>query len=310
MNFIREHKKLSILILIIAVIILLFGTTFARYIYNIVHNHILESNEFYFNSTVLAMNGKQYKINNWDGVNNYVLTIDVNNKKNALKSTTNDITYNIEVSCPDTVICTPSKKDGIVYKNSGSDSYQITVIPKKEFHEGDEIEVTTKAKSTFPYEKELSATYTIGIETNKFSYNIEDKVGDKYFTLNLTNTATFYEVEKAFSNYEVGDRLTPEEYFALTEKEKDNCFSAKVTISFKPDKIYLDMTNKDYLHRIPNSENTENINNYSYINGFSFKMDSSSSEKIMFYKKNPRENYTYPIVNQNSIITVTVKTAD
>ena len=69
MDFIREHKKLSILILIIAILVLLFGTTFARYIYNIVHNHILESNGFYFNSTVLAMNGKQYKISNWDGVN-------------------------------------------------------------------------------------------------------------------------------------------------------------------------------------------------------------------------------------------------
>ena len=84
MDFIRDHKKISICILAIAVLILLFGTTFARYIYNIVHNHILESNEFYFNSSVLAMNGKQYKINNWDGVNNQILTVDVNNKKNTL----------------------------------------------------------------------------------------------------------------------------------------------------------------------------------------------------------------------------------
>lgn len=310
MNFIRKHKKLSILILIIAIIVLLFGTTFARYIYNIIHNHILESNEFYFNSTVLAMNGKQYKISNWDGVNNYVLTVDVNNKKNALKSTTSDITYNIEVSCPDTVICTPSKTSGIIYEKSGTDSYQITVTPKEAFHEGDEIAVTTKAKSTSPYEKELSATYTIGIETSNFSYNIEDAVGDKYFTLNLTNTATFYEVESAFSNYNVGDRLTPKEYLALTDAEKEKCFSAKITVRFKPEKILLDMTNKNYVHRIPNSENTENVNGYAYINEFSFKMDASSSEKIMFYKQNPKENYTYPIINEKSIITVSVKTAD
>lgn len=310
MDFIREHKKLSILILIIAILVLLFGTTFARYIYNIVHNHILESNEFYFNSTVLAMNGKQYKINNWDGVNNYVLTVDVNNKKNALKSTTSDITYNIEVSCPDTVTCTPSKTSGVIYEAAGTDSYQITVIPKEEFHEGDEVEVTTRVKSTAPYEKELSATYTIGIETSNFTYNIEDAVGDKYFTLNLTNTATFYEVEKAFSDYEVGDRLTPEEYLALTDTEKEKCFSAKVIVSFKPKKIYLDMTNKNYLHRIPNSENTENVNGYAHINEFSFKMDSSSSEKIMFYKQDPKLDYTYPIVNEKSIITVRVKTAD
>ena len=81
MNFIRTHKKISILILIAAIIIFLYGTTLARYIYNTIHNYILESKEFYFNSTVLDINTKQYKINNWDGVNNYVLTIDVNNKK-------------------------------------------------------------------------------------------------------------------------------------------------------------------------------------------------------------------------------------
>lgn len=310
MNFIRNHKKISICILIVAILILLFGTTFARYIYNIVHNHILESNEFYFNSSVLAMNGKQYKINNWDGVNNYILTIDVNNKKNTLKSTKSDITYNAEVTCPDTVTCTLSKTSGVIYKQSGTDSYRITVTPKEEFHEGDEIEVTTKAKSTSPYEKELSATYIIGIETSKFSYNIEDNVGDKYFTLNLTNTSTYYEVETAFSSYAVGDRLTPEEYSALTEDEKEKCFSAKVTVSFKPKKIFLDMTNKNYLHRTPNSENTEKVNGYPHINKFSFKMDASSSEKIMFYKQDPKQNYTYPIVNEDSIITVRVKTAD
>lgn len=310
MDFIREHKKISICILVIAVLVLLFGTTFARYIYNIVHNHILESNQFYFNSSVLAMNGKQYKINNWDGVNNYVLTVDVNNKKNALKSTKSDITYNTEVICPDTVVCTLSKTSGVIYKQSGTDSYQITVSPKREFHEGDEIEVTTKATSTSPYEKELSATYTIGIETSKFSYNIEDKVGDKYFTLNLTNTATYYEVETAFASYEVGDRLTPDEYQTLSETEKDNCYSAKVTVSFKPNNIFLDMTNKKYLHRIKNSEKTEDVNGYPYVNEFSFKMDASSSEKIMFYKKDPKQNYTYPIVNENSIITVKVKTVD
>lgn len=310
MNFIREHKRLSILILVIATLIILFGTTFARYVYNIIHNHILESNEFYFNSTVLAMNGKQYKINNWDGVNNYVLTVDVNNKKNSLKSTNSDITYNIEVSCPDTVTCTTNKTSGVIYKTSGSDSYQITVTPKEEFHEGDEVEVTTKAKSTSPYEKELSATYIIGVETSNFSYNIEDNVGDKYFTLNLTNTSTYYEVETAFSSYKAGDRLTPEEYLSLTKEEQENCFSARVTISFKPKKIYLDMTNKNYLHRTPNSENTENVNGYAYINQFSFKMDAASSEKIMFYKQDPKLDYTYPIINEKSIITVRVKTAD
>ena len=43
MDYIREHKKTSIIVFILALLILLFGTTFARYIYNVIHNHILES---------------------------------------------------------------------------------------------------------------------------------------------------------------------------------------------------------------------------------------------------------------------------
>ena len=48
----------------------------------------------------------------------------------------------------------------------------------------------------------------------------------KYLTLNLTNTVTYYRVETAFDTYEVGDRLTLEEYQALTDAEKENCYSA------------------------------------------------------------------------------------
>ena len=310
MEFIRKHKRLSILILIIAILLLFFGTTFARYIYNAIHNYILESNEFYFNSTVLDMNGRQYKINNWDGVNDYVLTIDVNNKKNSLKATSSDIAYDIEVSCPSSVECRLNKTEGIIYESSGTDSYQIIVIPKEEFHEGDEIDVTTTATSKSPYVKVLSATYTIGIETTNFTYNIEDNTDNKYLTLNLTNSVTYYRVEKAFGSYTEGERISPEEYQKLTEEEKENCFSAKVTVSFSPREIYLDMTNINYLHRIENSEKKEQIDGFDYINEFTFKMDASSSEKIMFYKSDPEKNYTYPIVNNTPIVTVTVETAE
>ena len=310
MNFIRTHKKLSIIVLIIAIILFLYGTTLARYIYNAIHNYILESKEFYFNSTVLDMNTKQFRINNWDGVNDYVLTIDVNNKKNSLKSTPSDISYKIEVSCPDTVECKLSKTEGIIYQTAGTDSYQVTVIPKDNFYEGDEVEVTTTATSTSPYVKSLSATYTIGIETSNFTYDITDAKNDKFLTLNLTNALTYYKVEKSFGAYQEGDRLSTEEYQALTEEEKANCFSAKVTLSIPTREIYLDMTNKNYIKKIAGSEKTETIDNFNYVKEFTFKMDASSSEKVIFYKEDITKDYTYPIVNEESIVTVTVETAE
>ena len=200
----------------------------------------------------------------------------------------------------------------IFYRNAINIGLPIIECPEaaKGIEAGDEIEVETTATSSSPYVKSLSATYHIGIETSNFTYDIEDAVGDKFFTLNLTNTVSYYQVERAFGSYQEKDRITIDEYRNLTDAEKENCFSAKVTLNFTPRDIFLDMTNTNYLHRIPNSEKTEVINNFNYVNEFSFKMDASSSAKVMFYKDDPSQDYTYPIINDTSIINVTVETAE
>ena len=56
------------------------------------------------------------------------------------------------------------------------------------------------------------------------------------------------------------------------------------------------------------SQTTTTINTYDYINGLSFKIEPVSSAIVRFYKKNSQLNYTYPIVNPTSIVTVTYNT--
>ena len=41
---------------------------------------------------------------------------------------------------------------------------------------------------------------------------------------------------------------------------------------------------------------------YEYINSISFRIDLEASEVVKFYKANTKEDYTYPIVNQTSIV--------
>ena len=310
MQFIRNHKKISIFILIFLIIFLLLGVTFGRYIYNIVNNHILETKGFYFNSSILTINNKKYKINNWDGVNSYTLTIDLNNKKNEMVSTTSDIRYEVIVNCPSKVMCTLSKNKGIIYETQKNDSYQITITPTTNFYEGDEVVVKTEVTSTYPYKKTLSATYNIGVEKSKFSYSIEDSENQNYLTLNLTNSVTYYVVEKAFNNYQVGDQISSDKYSELSDSEKSNCYSAKVTIEFDPNILSADMTAQTYHNRLDGSSKTTRINDYDYVSGYSFKVDANSSQKVLFYKKNISKNYTYPIINENSIINVSVVTAE
>ena len=95
MKFIREHRTASTIILVLLLLFLLVGIVFGRYIKNIVNEYILETKAFYFNSSILNVNGKNFSITNWDGVNSYPITIDLNNRKSDSRYTTTDIAYDI-----------------------------------------------------------------------------------------------------------------------------------------------------------------------------------------------------------------------
>lgn len=312
MKFIREHKKLSIILLISLVFLILCGITFGKYIYNAIDNYILETKGFYFKSSVLSMNTKEYKISNWDGANSYALTVDLSNKKNQFVSTDADISYSVEVSCSKGVTCTTSldANSGILYKNDsdGATSFEITMIPDSGvvFNSDDTVEVLIEVTATSPYKKKISAKYFISVENADFSYNIVDSSGDSIFTLNLTNSLAYYEVEQAFGSHKIGNLINLEDYEKLSSSDKDKCFSAKVTIEFEPGEIFLDMTNRTYLHRIKNSEKTIKIKGHDYISKYTFNINATSSEKVLFYKDLPSNNFTYPIVNNSSIIDVDV----
>lgn len=305
----KNRKIIALFILSFLFIYFIGNSTIARYIYNGINNYILESKGFHFNSTVLSMNKSSYSINNWDGVNAYTLTIDVNNKKNDLVKTTSDIAYNISVNCDATVTCTLSKNTGIIYAAGNSDSYVITVTPVHNLYSGDSATVTTSVSSTSPYTKTMSAEYELGVENSQFSYSIEDSVGSKYLTLKLTNSIPYYEVLTAFDSYNVGDHVSIEAYSALTTIKKSYCFSAKITLTFSPTVLLLDMTDSTYLNKINGSLTTTTINTYTYITGYQYYISANSNDEIIFYKKDSTQNYTYPIVNSTSIVTVGVVTA-
>lgn len=307
----KLKTKTKYIIILVSIFVILFTliATFGRYVYNMYHNYILETKGFYFNSSVMSMNGTKHSINNWDGVNAYLLTIDVNSKKNELLSTDVDISYEIGVECSSNIRCVLSKTEGVINATSKVDSYTITIYPVTNFTSNQTAEVKTYAKSTSPYVKEISTTYNIGIETSNFSYKIIDSVNSKYLTIELTNAFTYYKVVNAFDSYTVGTNISIDDYNNLTDSQKQNCTSAEVTLSYDPNLILLDMTDSTYNNRISNSETTEVIDNYNYVNGFTFKMEASSNKKIIFYKTDSSQDYSYPS-NSTSIIDVDTYTVE
>ncbi len=313
-KMINKFKKMKfrekILIFLIPVVLAFFAltVTLGRYVYNMVQNHILETKGFYFNSTVMTANGSNHSINNWDGVNAYQITIDVNNQKNEYVWTQMDIEYDISIDCSKNIRCEISKNKGIIRKDVKTDSYTITIYPDGNFSTNQTAEVITKAKSSSPFVKELSTTYNIGIETSKFSYNIQDAVGEKYFMLELTNAFTYYKAKEAFLGYEKGANISIDAYEKLTTENKKKCMSAMITLTFDPNVVLLDMTDETYIHRSEATPGTMVIDGYNYVNSFKFDMKASSTIKILFYKKDSSKDYTYP--NNSPVIDVDVITVE
>lgn len=303
-HFFKKKKRLIILSAVLLVLLTL-GITFGRYIYQQGYNYILESQGFYFNSTLMSMEESHHSINNWDGVNAYPLTISVNNRKNDLIYTKSDIKYDITVSCSSNIRCVLSKTSGTILSENHVDSYVITIYPNGQFVRNQTAEVTTTATSSYPYVKKLSATYHISVQTSRFSYAIIDSPGSKYLTLDLTNSFTYYRAREAFGSYQKGDNISLDDYALLSDEDKKKCFSAIVTLSFDPNIILLDMTDRTYLNRIPDSENLQLINNHQFVDKFAFNMEANTGNRIVFYKKDSSQNYAYPGTSP-SIITVDV----
>lgn len=302
----RNNKKYKIkqlfIILILAICSITLVTTLGRYVVNTVNDFFLRTKEFYFASDKLNVNSAYYQIDNWTGVDSYSITVNMNSRLNNLKAATYDINYNISYTCSSNLTCQLSKTSGTILASTNTDYFNLILTPNTTLSVGDTVWVKIVATSTSNYTKKLEATFVLRVGKEKISYEIVDSQSSKYMDLNITNTLSYYTVGEAFDSYAVGDRIDVDTYVNLSSANKSKCYSATITISFDPTVVILDMTNENYLKAT--NVSTTTINGNSYINGMTFKIDPISSAVVRFYKNDVNQNYTYPITNTTSIITV------
>ena len=295
-------------IIIISLLLLLFlgGVSFGRYAYKEIRDFYLATKKFYFNSDKLTEKGANYRIENWSGVGTYSVTINMNSFDNNNLFSEENINYDIEYDCSEGVTCSSleNKTNGVISTSQHTDSFTIviTVPTDTVFETGEMVVLNIKATSTSPYEKELKGRFTLVVGQYGLSYEIEDSPNSPYLNIRITNTLDYYKVLEAFDSYNVGTQIDIETYQSLPADKKAKCASAIINLSFNPNIIILDMTSEDYQKAISTGQTI--INNHNYINRMSFKIDALSSETVKFYKVDTSQNYTYPIVNNNSIITV------
>ncbi len=299
-----KYKRNQIIIAtLIALSLLSFIIIFGRYLTSNVSNFFVRSKEFYFFSDKLSEDTSVYQVDNWSGVDDYTITINMNSRLNNIESATYDIGYDISYTCSDNAICQLSKTQGIINADTNSDFFNLTITPNTQLKDGDKVVVDVVVNSTAPYKKTLKGKFTFVVGKEELTYQITDQSQDPYMLLSLTNTLTYYTIKEAFDSFHVGDRIDIDTYLSLSEDKKEKCYSAEVKISFDPRDVLFDVTNSVYSDAT--NITTTNIDGKTYINGFTIKIDAISSREIRFYKVDVNKDYTYPNSNNDkSIITV------
>jgi len=299
----EKIKNNKILLLITLLLLVAIVSTFGRFIYNEIKKNFFLTQNFYFESDKLRTNSALYLVNNYNGVDSYDILINMNSIKNNKVKATEDISYDISYDCSSNANCSLSKTSGIIYTTSGTDFFILSISPNTTMSDGQYLLGEIIAESTSPYEKTLSATFKLVVGNFGLSFEINDSVNSPYLELKVTNTLDYYKVLEAFGSYTIGDKIDIETYLGLTEINKNKCASAIINLSFDPTEILYD--NVSSISNDIISSGVTTIGGYDYIDELSFKIDAISSMIVRFYKIDATNDYTYPIVNPTSIVTVT-----
>lgn len=299
------QKKQIIIILIILLCSLSFVIVFGRYVTNSVNNFFLRSKEFYFYSDKLSEKRDVFQVDNWSGVDDYTIIVNMNSRKNNIQVATYDIAYDISYTCSNNAICQLSKTSGIISKEDNTDSFNLTITPNTQLKTGDKVTVEIEATSKTSYTKTIKGKFTLVVGKENLTYQITDKPNNPYMDLRITNTLSYYIVDEAFGGYAQKDKIDIDTYLELSDQDKAKCYSNVVTMAFDPNKILIDITNENY-QKATNITTTV-IDQKSYINSITLPIDAISSADIRFYKKDTSQDYTYPNSNSESVVEVTTK---
>lgn len=297
-----KKKQLKILIILLPILISLV-VIFARYVTESINNFFLRSQEFYFESDKLSEDGTVLQIDNWSGVDDYTLTINMNSRKNNIEVATYDIPYEISYSCTDNAICQLSKTNGIIYADTNSDYFNLLITPNTQLRNGDRVVIDIEVNATGEYQKTLKGQFILVVGQENITYQITDEVNNPYCELRITNTLSYYTIRESFDGYQVGDRIDGDTYLSLSQENKAKCYSGEVTIEFDPLEVVVDITGEAYSDAT--NIGTTTIDGVTYINRFTILIEAISSADIRFYKVDISQDYTYPNINNSSVIDLT-----
>ena len=303
----KQKRKIKQIIIIIGILLCVGSLVIVlgRYVTNSINNFFIKSKTFYFQSDKLTEKNPTFQVENWSGVDDYTITVNMNSRKNNIEVATMDIGYDIKYKCSSNAICQLNKESGIIKKETNTDFFNLTITPNKQLQTGDKVIVEIEATSNTGYKKTIKGKFVLVVGQEKLNYQITDAKEKPYMNLRITNTLSYYIVDQAFDSYTINQRIDIDTYLELSNDKKSKCHSAIVTISFDPNYILIDNTGESYINST--NKKTVQINGKMYINEITIPIDAISSKDLRFYKVDVSQNYTYPNNNNQSIVTITSK---
>ena len=301
----KYNQKQIIIIIAILLCVSSLVIIFGRYVTNSINNFFVRSKEFYFYSDKLTEKKSIFQVENWSGVDDYTITVNMNSRKNNIEAAKYDIGYNIKYKCSANAICQLSKESGVIKKDTNTDFFNLTITPNQQLQTGDKVVVEIEATSNTGYQKTIKGNFTLVVGQENLTYQITDAPEKTYMELRITNTLSYYVVDQPFDQYLANQKIDIDTYLALSDDKKIKCHSAIVTATFNPQEILIDNTGESY-QKETNIETTE-INGNTYIKSITLAIDAISSEDIRFYKVDVLQDYTYPNNNNKSVVTITSK---
>lgn len=292
MKFKIEKKWIFLVFIFIGIIgFITFGFTYAKYASNSLWNYYLSSKGFYFTADYLGINNIKNINNLWDGSS---VHFTLSNKENDLVVTDYDINYevkcNIKGANADDYKCSLNKTGNDTITGTLS-SYETCIN-----NTGDGVDVSSYIQSE--------------CEINGYTWQKEAAIKDMYFDITKNDGGEVKEAEveivaKSLNPYKktlIGTfklQLDPtlagtvslnyNESDYLSKVVVSNSYSSLqcVKLSWNPNDFRIDNNN------FTNYEENEN----GYISSITFKMNSKSSQEIIFYRTDFSKNFDQSAFN-------------
>lgn len=196
-----KKKVVIILILIIVSVLALHYSTYARYIANSIWDYYLNSNDFYFESDKLSVDGKHNINNSW---NKSFIALDLKNYANDSKHTKSDIEYEVTCSIENSNNKCLLNGEEVLRGTISGENATTDIVYFEVTGDIDNANVIVTAKALSPYKKTLTGTFELNssIPGDYIDYDVINY--ENYGVLNISN---YYKVNRcvhiSFSSDEV-----------------------------------------------------------------------------------------------------------